>query len=185
MKFFESCRVSDTLDPFSDRDNVTEEKDMDDNYLGSLFGSVRDVHSGNTLFIDGLFVEQGDRVLINSYRGNLAHRNGIYVVQNLDPGDNFLSVRLSEPTLPNDVWSTSIRYRRKIPETSLPSDPQSRVDRSCPFKLLSAYTTPLQVSSGDTVTYRTQAEGVYHIQSTIYYFPSNSSDTEIYCCTPH
>lgn len=111
--------------------------------------------------------------------GNDSQNKKSILIQNLEPGDNFLSVRLSEPTIPNDVWSTSIRYRRRVPETSSIST-QDRIDRNCPFKILSAYTTPLEVSSGDTITYRTQAEGVYHIQTTLYYFPTNSTETEVY-----
>lgn len=99
-------------------------------------------------------------------------------LQPLSVDDHLLSLRITEPTVPNSVWSTSLNYRRQVTES--PTSPTlSQADRTCRFKILSAFATPLEVSPSESITYRTQAEGVYHIQTTIYFFSSNQERADV------
>lgn len=134
------------------------------------------------------FLQQVKAEVINERTGtvlwSVSGLDGTYsnktevVIRELPVGDSRLSLRLSEPTVPNDIRSSSLSYRRFPPESPTAS-PQSAIDLNCTFEILSAFASPSEVSIGDTINYRTQAAGVYHIRTTIYRLPDSGGEAEV------
>jgi microcystin-dependent protein len=144
-----------------------------------------DLEGFSSQFLDGAKLEvvsERDNSILYTERGlsgkGYENRKALNIT-NLAFGENLLSLRVSEPTIPDIVRSTTLSYQNLLPENPVPR-PQQTIDRNCYFQIISATATPQSVQAGNTISYRTQAVGVYHIQATIYHFPSNSDNSASY-----